>query len=79
MMKKSEVTIFGEESKAHVVEYGTMYAVIRDCDKKILAMSGGFEQYLGNEAFTKKKDNGDIVLVTDTPKGEVEFYIFHNY
>ena len=82
MMKKSEVKLFGEESIAHVEEFGDDYAIFRDCDRKILAISRGFEIYLGCTIRTvytgEEYGTGEIVLQADTSKGTETIYYFHD-
>lgn len=83
MLKKSEINIFGEDSLAHVDMYGESYAVIRDYDHKILAMSQGWERFMGCTVRTMytgaEYATGDYILVADTVNGPEQFYTFHEF
>lgn len=82
MLKKSEINLFGEKSIAHIRMYGESYAVIRDCDSKILAMSEGWERYKDCSIRTMytgaEYATGDYILVADTVNGSEQFYTFHD-
>lgn len=82
MLKKSEINIFGEDSLSHIAPYGESYAVVRDCDNQILAMSEGWKRFEGCTIRTcytgKEYGTGSFVLVADTDSGSEQFYTFHD-
>lgn len=78
-MEKNKITIFGEDSISHVEKRGLFsYAIIRNCDKAILAKSFKFKKYLNCTIRTmytgEKYGIGDFILVADTINGTKEIY-----
>ena len=51
-MKKSNIRVFGEYSIAHVEKRGLFsYVVVRDLDKKVIAKSFSFREYINENDF----------------------------
>jgi hypothetical protein len=78
-MKKKDINIFGEASISHVEKKGLFsYAVIRDCDGKILAKSFKFRKYITDAIRTMytglNYGTGDFILQADTINGSKEIY-----
>jgi hypothetical protein len=78
-MKKKDINIFGEASISHVEKKGLFsYAVIRDCDGKILAKSFKFRKYIIDAIRTMytglNYGTGDFILQADTINGSKEIY-----
>lgn len=81
-MKKSNIRVFGETSISHVEKRGLFsYAVVRDCDKKVLAKSFLFRKYINDTIRTMYTGEyyatGDYILVADTVNGNKEIYRWH--
>ena len=77
-MCKSEVTVFGEQSNAHVERKGLFtYAVVRDLDGVILCKGFRFRKYRGDIIRTlytgEAYGTGDFVLRSDRCG---DFYVF---
>ena len=78
-MKKSNIRVFGETSIAHVEKRGLFsYVVVRDCDKKVIAKSFSFRNYINDTIRTMYTGEyyatGDFILVADTVNGSKEIY-----
>ena len=78
-MKKNDIKIFGEASNSHVEKSGLFsYAVVRDCDGKILAKSFKFRKYINDTIRTMYTGfnyrTGDFILCADTVNGTKEIY-----
>lgn len=80
MLKKSEINIFGENSLAHIAKHGESYAIIRDCDNQILAISPEWKRFIDCTIRTMytgtEHATGDYILVADTVDGSEMFYTF---
>lgn len=81
-MEKSNIRVFGETSIAHVEKRGLFsYAVVRDCDKTVLAKSFSFRKYINDTIRTmytgEHYATGDYILVADTVNGNKEIYRWH--
>lgn len=81
-MKKSNIRVFGETSIAHVEKRGLFsYAIVRDCDKKVLVKSFSFRKYINDTIRTmytgEHYATGDYILVADTVNGNKEIYRWH--
>lgn len=81
-MKKSNIKVFGENSIAHVEKRGLFsYAIVRNCDKKVLAKSFSFRKYINDTIRTmytgEHYATGDYILVADAVNGNKEIYRWH--
>lgn len=78
-MKKNNIKIFGEASLSHIEKRGLFsYAVVRDCDGKILVKSFKFKKYINDTVRTMYTGinyaSGDFILCADTVDGTKEIY-----
>ena len=80
-MMRNEINVFGEESLGRVVKLGKnyiKYAVRRNSDNVILAVSDTFKNYVGCDVRTmytgSQYATGDFILVADTENGSKEIY-----
>ena len=63
---KNEINIFGEASIAHVEPHGNTYAVVRECDSRVLATGKELKGFLNDIIRTMytgyTRANSDYIL-----------------